>query len=108
MALVSTLPTKPPLPRRQRYREGSVLKPALFPLHAFRIETRHSLRYVILCMDRRVSLKKGKKRKGIFESARIFPRPLANYRYRSRVKHSLNVLDSGAVPLVARVVNDRA
>lgn len=35
-------------------------------------------------------------------------RSLANYRYRSRVEHSLNdVLDSGAVPLVVRVVNDR-
>lgn len=35
-------------------------------------------------------------------------RSSANYRYRSRVEHSLNdVLDSGAVPLVVRVVNDR-
>lgn len=102
VALVCALPANPPLDQR------GILK--LCPFSSTRSKSRRDFRsfplkrkernlfdriirpYIYICI-------------GVPSTVR---RSLANYRYRSRVEHSLNdVLDSGAVPLVVRVVNDR-
>lgn len=103
VALVCALPANPPLDQR------GILK--LCPFSSTRSKSRRDFRSFPLKRKERNFIRSNNPPVYIYICTGVpstVRRSLANYRYRSRVEHSLNdVLDSGAVPLVVRVVNDR-
>lgn len=103
VALVCALPANPPLDQR------GILK--LCPFSSTRSKSRRDFRSFPLKRKERNFIRSNNPPVYIYICTGVpstVRRSSANYRYRSRVEHSLNdVLDSGAVPLVVRVVNDR-